>query len=91
MTPRPENPTVKDSMAASFTPADSPMTLEDYGASETRLALSTPDVNVSEAAFDFDLPVYDFSSGSREETGEVFHLLDVAVNQPVALIFGSYT
>jgi len=91
MTSRPENPKVKDSVAASFTPADSPMTLEDYGASSTRLALSTPDVSVSEAAFDFDLPVSNFSSGRREETGGAFHLLDAAVNQPVALIFGSYT
>lgn len=88
---RPENPKVKDSMAASFTPADSPRTLEDYMASETRRDLSTPDVAVGQIAADFTLPVYDFSSGSREVTGETIHLLGVATNEPVALIFGSYT
>ena len=34
---------------------------------------------------------YDFASGRRELTTEAFRLLDVAMNQPVALVFGSYT
>lgn len=86
-----ENPGVKDSAAASFTPADSPMTYEDYLASESHRELSTPDVTVGREVHDFMLPVYDFSDGTRRETGETFHLLDVAANQPVALVFGSYT
>lgn len=86
-----ENPRVKDSAAARFTPDDSPMTFEDYVASEEHRALSTPDVVVGEPAHDFALPVYDFSDGTRRETGESFRLLDAAANQPVALIFGSYT
>jgi hypothetical protein len=91
MVVRPENPRVKESMAASFTPADSPLTVEDYMASATRRQLSTPDVTVGELAADFALPIFDFSNGVRRETGESFHLLAVAANQPVALIFGSYT
>ena len=78
-------------MASSFTPADSPLTLEDYMASEERRALSTPDVEVGKIAADFALPTYDFASGSCELTTEAFHLLEVAQNQPVALVFGSYT
>lgn len=91
MTVRPENPRVRDSMASSFTPADSPRTVEDYMASEERRALSTPAVEVGKIAADFALPVYDFVSGSRELTTETFRLLEVARNQPVALVFGSYT
>ena len=91
MAARPENPTVKDSVAASITPADSPMTLEDYLAGEVRQALSPPAVTVGQQAVDFTLPLHDFSSGGRVETGKAFRLLEVAENQPVALIFGSYT
>ncbi|MBI2167944.1 MAG: hypothetical protein HYU28_00355 [Actinobacteria bacterium] len=86
-----ENPKVKDSAAAGFTPADSPMTYEDYLASESHRALSTPAVVIGEPAHDFALPVDDFSDGTRRETGKVFRLQEVAANQPVALIFGSYT
>ena len=89
MTPPPENPKVKQSVAAGFTPADSPLTLEDVMESHAHLA--TPDLAVGDAAFDFDLPVYDFSAGDRRDTGERFHLQEVARNQPVALVFGSYT
>jgi hypothetical protein len=60
-------------------------------ASEERRALSTPDVEVGQPAVDFALPIYDFSAGSRESTGATFRLRDVATNQPVALVFGSYT
>lgn len=86
---RPENPKVKGSVAAGFTPADSPLTFEDV--MESHADLATPDVTVGEVAFDFDLPVFDFSSGFRDETGRSFHLQEVARNQPVALLFGSYT
>ena len=89
--PRAENPKVKESVAASFTPADSPMTYEDYAASDAHVDLSTPRVAVGEPAIDFELPLYDFSDGSRRDTGETFHLMQVAANQPVALVFGSYT
>ena len=91
MAARPENPKVKDSMAASFTSTDSPMTLEDYLASEVRQALSSPSVTVGEPAADFALAVHDLSTGCRADTGAIFRLLDVAENQPVALIFGSYS
>jgi hypothetical protein len=88
---RAENPNVKNSVAASFTPADSPMTLEDHMASAERLVLSTPDVEIGQAATDFALPVHDFSGGHLQPTGQVLRLIEVARNQPVALIFGSYT
>jgi hypothetical protein len=88
---RPENPKVKDSVAAGFTAADSPMTLEEYMTSAERLALSTPDVEVGQTAPDFALPVYDFSGGNQQSTGRVLRLVEVARDQPVALIFGSYT
>lgn len=82
---------MKESAAASITPPDSPHTLEDYMAGETHRVLAAPDVEVGRPAYDFELPVYDISDGTRRATGATFHLQDVAANQPVALIFGSYT
>ncbi len=75
----------------SITPSDSPMTRDDWVASERNQRLSTPDAAAGDPAPDFDLPVYDFSTGERVESEERFHLQSVAANTPVALVFGSYT
>ena len=69
---------------ASFTPADSPMTSADVMSSPEYLDLMTPKVSVGDQAVDFDLPLLD-RPGSRVRLGSF------ANNQPVALIFGSYT
>jgi len=50
---------------------------------------AVPDPDETRALF--DLPLYDFSDGTRVETGRNFQLQAVAANRPVALIFGSYT
>ena len=42
-------------------------------------------------AFDFNLPLYDFSDGAEIRTGGRFNLLEAAREKPVALVFGSYT
>ena len=54
-------------------------------------ALATADLVEGDPAYDFELPVFDFSDGTRRETGERFHLQQVAKARPVALVFGSYT
>ena len=69
---------------AVFTPADSPLTVADVMGSPEYLDLMTPKVSVGEQAFDFDLPRLD-------RHGERVRLSAFAGNQPVALIFGSYT
>lgn len=74
-----------------FTPDDSPKTPMDVMADPVHQDLSTPKVAVGDEAPDFDLDVFDFSDGTEVATGERFHLQSVAANQPVALIFGSYT
>ena len=75
----------------SITPGDSPKTPEDLAKDPEMRDLSTPDLAEGDAAFNFDLPVYDFSDGDERLTGETFHLSNVADDRPVALIFGSYT
>lgn len=80
-----------DDFIASITPDDSPMTRDDWHASERNQRLSTPDVTTGDLAPDFDLSVYDFSDGHKVESAERFHLQSVAANTPVALVFGSYT
>lgn len=67
-----------------FTPADSPMSVADVMASPEYRDLMTPTVVVGERAFDFDLPRLD-------RPGDRVRLSAFAGNQPVALIFGSYT
>lgn len=69
---------------ASFTPADSPMTIEDVIAAPEYLDLMTPEVAAGEPAPDFALRRLD-----RPE--EIVRLGDFAGHRPVALIFGSYT
>ncbi len=74
-----------------ITPDDSPMGLPDVEASPVYRDLGSAKLEEGDPAFDFDLPLYDFSEGTRVETGRRFRLQSVAANRPVALIFGSYT
>ena len=53
--------------------------------------LSNAAVSEGEPAHPIRLPVFDFSSGVKVETGNVFDLVTEAEQKPVALIFGSYT
>ncbi len=75
----------------SITPEDSPRTPPELAEDPEIQDLSTADVAVGGEAFDFDLPVYDFSDGEERLTGDSFHLSKVAGERPVALVFGSYT
>jgi len=68
---------------SAMTPEDSPKTIEDIIASPEYLDMMTPKVAVGDLAHDFTLPTLD---GDAEFTLSTF-----AQNQPVALIFGSYT
>jgi hypothetical protein len=74
-----------------FTPDDSPMGMPEIMADPVAQDLSAAKLAQGDPAFDFDLPVYDFSDGTRVETGRTFHLQSAAANRPVALVFGSYT
>jgi hypothetical protein len=74
-----------------FTPDDSPMGMPEIMADPVAQDLSAAKLAQGDPAFDFDLPVYDFSDGTRVETGRSFQLQSVAANRPVALVFGSYT
>jgi len=74
-----------------FTPDDSPKTPMDIWADPRLKELSTPDLAVGDMAFDFELPVYDYSDGVERATDETFHLASEAKERPVALVFGSYT
>lgn len=72
-----------------ITPDDSPKGLPDVMSEQTHL--STADLAEGDPAFDFELPVFDFSDGTSKKTGRIFHLSELAAARPVALIFGSYT
>ena len=74
-----------------ITPADSPKTPMDLFADPQHQDLATAKLAQGDQAFGFRLPLYDFSSGQKVETGEIFDLHAHVVEQPVALIFGSYT
>jgi hypothetical protein len=74
-----------------FTPDDSPRTPLDLAASTQHVDLSTAKLAPGDPAFDFERPLFDFSSGVRRDTGRSFRLLAAAAERPVALIFGSYT
>ncbi len=74
-----------------FTPDDSPKTPADVFADPVARDLATAKLGPGHPAFDFDLPVHDFSDGTRVETGRRFRLSEVAAERPVALVFGSYT
>ena len=81
----------RQAMIDAITPADSAMTRDEVHALERTKRLQSPDVGEGDLAPDFDLPIYDFSTGTRRESSARFHLQEVAANTPVALIFGSYT
>jgi hypothetical protein len=74
-----------------FTPDDSPKTPMDVWADPRLQDLSAPDLATGDLAYDFELPVYDYSDGTRKATHEAFHLASEAEKRPVALVFGSYT
>ena len=74
-----------------MTPDDSPKGMPDLLIDPVISDLRTPNVATGDAAPDFDLPVYDFSTGQRLDTGSRMCLRDAAAVRPVALIFGSYT
>jgi hypothetical protein len=63
----------------------------DLRADPVNQDLTTAKLALNDPAFDFELPVYDFSDGTERITGETFHLKKLAQERPVALIFGSYT
>jgi hypothetical protein len=69
---------------AAMTPSDSPLTLEDVFSSPTYAELVTPTVQPGDAAPDFTLE-------RADDPRVTVQLSEVARNQPVALIFGSYT
>lgn len=64
-------------------PEDSPLTLQDVLASEDYRNLMTAKVAVGDVAPDFDL--------ARLDGGNPVRLGSLVSEQPVALIFGSYT
>jgi hypothetical protein len=93
---RPEEESMAKSMPEgidwkAFTPDDSPKTPADLFADPLHRDLSEAKLAEGDVAFDFELPIFDFSDGTRRESGDVLHLSKAAENRPVALIFGSYT
>lgn len=82
MPERPENPRVRESVAAEWTAPDSPLTMEDYMSGEQRRDLATPRVEVGRPAPSFELAALDGGTASLEQLTE---------NGPAALVFGSYT
>jgi hypothetical protein len=75
----------------SMTPEDSPKTPADLFDDEVVRDLSTAKIAVGDDAYDFELPVNDFSDGIERVTDQTMRLSAVARERPVALIFGSYT
>ena len=78
-------------MIRAITPDHSAKTAQEVHGEERNIRLRSADVAAGDVAPDFDLALYDFSDGTRVETGETFHLQSEAANTPVALVFGSYT
>jgi hypothetical protein len=64
-------------------PKDSPLTMQDVLASDDYRNLMTAKVSVGDAAPDFNL--------ARIDGAGTVHLSSLTAEQPVALIFGSYT
>ena len=64
-------------------PKDSPLTMQDVLASEDYRNLMTAKVSVGDPAPDFDL--------ARIDGAGTLRLSSLIAEQPVALIFGSYT
>lgn len=73
------------------TPEDSPKTPMEMVADPRIQRLTTPEVTEGGPAHFFARPVYDFTTGSKLETSEIFDLKAASRERPVALIFGSYT
>lgn len=73
------------------TPEDSPKTPMDVVSDPAVQKLITPEVAEGGPAHFFTRPVYDFTTGDKAETGEIFDLKAASSERPVALIFGSYT
>jgi hypothetical protein len=71
------------------TPPDSPLTLETAMASPLYRTLMAPELRPGDAAADFDLPLLD--PETHAPSGERVRLSSFAGEQPVALVFGSYT
>jgi hypothetical protein len=69
---------------ATFTPADSPLSVADVMTSPVYRDLSTPIISPGDPAFDFELHRLDVA-------GETVRLSAFVGQRPVALIFGSYT
>jgi hypothetical protein len=76
---------------AADTPADSPLTMKELIRRADYRELMTPKVAPGQPAFDFELPMHDFSDGGGVATGATVRLSRFRGVQPVALIFGSYT
>jgi hypothetical protein len=74
-----------------ITPEDSPKTPMDVMADPRHQDLATATLSKGDPAYDFKSKIYDYSDGTEQDTGQVFHLAEVAKEKPVALIFGSYT
>ncbi len=74
-----------------ITPEDSPKTPLDLFADAKQRDLGTAKLEPGDLAFDFERPLFDFSTGERREIGRSFRLLGAAAQRPVALVFGSYT
>jgi hypothetical protein len=74
-----------------FTPEDSPKTPMDVHAEPLHQKLATAEVQQGEPAYFFNRPIFDFTSGTKVETGSIFDLGERSKTKPVALIFGSYT
>lgn len=64
-------------------PKDSPLTMQDVLASKDYRNLMTAKVSVGDPAPDFEL--------ARIDGGGTVQLAELTADQPVALIFGSYT
>ena len=75
----------------SDTPADSPLTMKALLRRADYRDLMTPKIAVGQPAFDFELPLYDFSDGTALDRATTVRLSGFRDVQPVALIFGSYT
>ena len=74
-----------------MTPDDSPKTPIDVFSDPKIQDLSTAKLSEADPAYDFRSRIYDYSDGTENDTGRLFHLAEVSKEKAVALIFGSYT
>lgn len=63
-----------DDPYADVTPADSAKRFRDILEDKDFIELTAPEIAQSESCVDFELPLYDFSSGARVKTGGTFRL-----------------